>query len=54
MNNEKKKPVKKDEHDAPPYVLREPELTKENCSPELWQQLGGDSIAENKDDDLPF
>jgi hypothetical protein len=30
----------------------EPELTKENCSPELWKELGGDIIVDGRN--LPF
>lgn len=38
-------------------IMHEEELTKENCSPELWEQLGGKAVDEawNEDDkDLPF
>ncbi|MBL4675031.1 MAG: hypothetical protein JKY70_02320 [Mucilaginibacter sp.] len=34
--------------------MDEPELTKENCTPELWEMLGGDSLKDIKDEDLPF
>ena len=54
MINEKKKVVKKDKHDAPLSILREPELTKDNCSPELWNKLGGNTLNSIDDEELPF
>ena len=34
-------------------IMQEEELTKENCSPEAWEQLGG-KATEKDDDKLPF
>lgn len=35
-------------------IMQETELTKDNCSPEAWEQIGGKATEDDDDKDLPF